>query len=440
MAILGDILPQDAPAPAAANSPNANASAAQDTSQGFQLPSQMPPQVPLAQPLPGATATAVPNGKSADVAAAAASTNPAAGLVSAALARTNNAPANKAVLTPAAGPEELAAPSDPRIEIKKEAIPAARAGLSQTLNQKPAETGELAFAARIAQQTGAKAPINFNDASSAIAASRFETAGGKGFSGSRDQASSNPAATPESAPTDASSDASSLPPSQVLADSQLTAGPVTRQTASPQAESASAGVAIAGARVAAEAATPQSALPSMATASNTTSDARNASAPKAAADTPAPEFLEPPQDTPARNGESVKDISLRLSDKDQGTVQVRLSERAGELRVSVRTPDTGLTRGLRDGLTDLVGRLEHSGYKAETWQPADSSSASQDQGRQSSQDQSSRQQQGGSDSGSGQQQNARDHQQPDAQTPQWVGELESSLQRSDNRWPASLAQ
>jgi hypothetical protein len=135
-----------------------------------------------------------------------------------------------------------------------------------------------------------------------------------------------------------------------------------------------------------------------------------------------------------RNGESVKDISLRLTDKDQGSVQVRLSERAGELRVSVRTPDAGLTRGLRDGLSDLVGRLEHSGYKAETWQPANSSSTAQDQGRQPSQDNSSRQQQGGSGNESGQQQNARDHQQPDAQTPQWVGELESSLKRSDNKW------
>ena len=184
----------------------------------------------------------------------------------------------------------------------------------------------------------------------------------------------------------------------------------------------------------AESVNSQSGMPAVAASSTATTDSRAASGGKAAAESRPTQFLEPSQETPVRNGESVKDISLRLSDKDQGSVQVRLSERAGELRVSVRTPDTGLTRGLRDGLSDLVGRLEHNGYKAETWQPADNSSSAHDQGRQPSQDNSSRQQQGGSGNESGQQQNARDHQQPDAQTPQWVGELESSLKRSDNKW------
>src|SRR5207249_4483594 len=127
-----------------------------------------------------------------------------------------------------------------------------------------------------------------------------------------------------------------------------------------------AGAAIAGARAVAESVNSQSGMTGIAASSAGTSEARSASAGKTAADSRLPQFLEPAQETPVRNGESVKDISLRLTDKDQGSVQVRLSERAGELRVSVRTPDAGLTRGLRDGLSDLVGRLEHSGYKAET--------------------------------------------------------------------------
>jgi hypothetical protein len=116
-----------------------------------------------------------------------------------------------------------------------------------------------------------------------------------------------------------------------------------------------------------------------------------------------------------------------------------LSERAGELHVSVRTPDAGLTRGLREGLSDLVGRLEENGYRAETWRPADSASTAQDQGRENPSQQHSSQQQnaGGSGTDSRQQQNPRDQQQPGAQTPQWVGELESSFQRSNSSWQAS---
>jgi hypothetical protein len=424
MAILGDILPQDTPAPASADARSADIAPSQDPSQSFQLPpqlsSQLPAQLALG-PSQHAVSAAVPNVKSP----IAPSTDANASNLMAAVPQ-NDKP----------GPEALAAAPDPRFEIKRESTPAPRTGS----NQKPAETSDVAFAARIAQQTGAKTAINFNDASDAIAASRFESAGGRGFSGSRDHAAPNSTATMESTQTDQPVDAASERPSQVLADSQLAPDPAARQTAGAQGASSSpgvqgnAGAAIAGARAVAESVNSQPGIIGIAASSAGTSEARSATAAKAAADSRPPQFLEPAQDTPVRNGESVKDISLRLTDKDQGSVQVRLSERAGELRVSVRTPDAGLTRGLRDGLSDLVGRLEHSGYKAETWQPADSSSTAQDHGRQPSQDNSPRQQQGGSGNESGQQQNARDHQQPDAQTPQWVGELESSLKRSDNKW------
>ena len=312
------------------------------------------------------------------------------------------------------------------------------------MNPKTAENGELAFAARIAQQAGTKTALSFNDAGSAIAASRFETAGGKafgGFAGSRDHAPCrNPAATPENTP-DGSWLATRLPISlrtcwpkaSSLRNPPRARQPLRRAPALLLACKATPALQSRERGPEQKSVSSQAGLPPVTALSAATADARGPSAGKPAAESRAPQFLEPAQDTPARHGESVKDISLRLSDKDQNSVQVRLSERAGELRVSVRTPDAGLTRGLRDGLSDLVGRLEHNGYRAETWQPAESSSA-QDQGRQPSQDNSSRQQQDGSGSGSGQQQNSRDHQQPDAQTPQWVGELESSLQRSDNKW------
>jgi hypothetical protein len=424
LAIFGDVMPQDTFAPAAADAGNADLAASQDPSQSFQLPPQLPSQVPAQLdlgPSQHAVSAAVPNVKSS----VASSTEANASNLMASVPQNDKS-----------GPEALAAAPDPRFEIKRESTPAPRTGP----NQKPAETSDVAFAARIAQQTGAKTAINFNDVSDAIAASRFESAGGRGFSGSRDHAAPNPAAMPENTQTDQAAEAAAERPSQVLADSQLAPDPAARQTAGAQGAGSSpgiqgsAGAAIAGARAVAESVNSQSGMTGIAASSAGTSEARSASAGKTAADSRPPQFLEPAQETPVRNGESVKDISLRLTDKDQGSVQVRLSERAGELRVSVRTPDAGLTRGLRDGLSDLVGRLEHSGYKAETWQPANSSSTAQDQGRQPSQDNSSRQQQGGSGNESGQQQNARDHQQPDAQTPQWVGELESSLKRSDNKW------
>jgi hypothetical protein len=175
----------------------------------------------------------------------------------------------------------------------------------------------------------------------------------------------------------------------------------------------------------------------MTASASTAAPAGNASQAKATANDRVPQFLEPQNETNPRAGETVHDISLKLTNQDQASVQVRLSERAGELHVSVRTPDAGLTRNLREGLSDLVGRLEQSGYRAETWRPTDNGSTAQDQGRENPSQQHSQQNGGGSGTDSRQQQNSRDQQQPGAQTPEWVGELESSLQRSNRSWQPS---
>jgi hypothetical protein len=130
------------------------------------------------------------------------------------------------------------------------------------------------------------------------------------------------------------------------------------------------------------------------------------------------------QNEPAdRASQAVRDISLNLSTKDQ-TVQVRLSERAGELHVTVRTPDATLTHGMREGLSDLVGRLEHGGYRAETWQPGGDS---RDRGQESSRRGFSQQQNAGG-KGSGRQQNSHDPE-SESETPKWIGELESSFHK-----------
>jgi hypothetical protein len=142
-------------------------------------------------------------------------------------------------------------------------------------------------------------------------------------------------------------------------------------------------------------------------------------------------FFEPQNEPAERAGEMVRAISLNLSSKDQN-VQVRLSERAGELHVTVRTPDAGLTHGLREGLSDLVGRLEHGGFRAEAWRPAGSDAS--DRGQDSPSHRGSSQQQ--NDRGRGQRENSQDPE-SEAQIPKWMGELESSFQRSNSVWPPS---
>ena len=139
-------------------------------------------------------------------------------------------------------------------------------------------------------------------------------------------------------------------------------------------------------------------------------------------------FFEAQNELAERAGEVVRDISLNLTSKDQN-VQVRLSERAGELRVTVRTPDSGLSHGLRESLSDLMGRLEHSGYRAEAWRPAGNDTS--DRGQEPDSRRGSSQQQNGGGKGNGQRGSSKDPE-SDAQTPKWIGELESSLQRSNS--------
>ncbi|MCC7176126.1 MAG: hypothetical protein IT159_13120, partial [Bryobacterales bacterium] len=78
---------------------------------------------------------------------------------------------------------------------------------------------------------------------------------------------------------------------------------------------------------------------------------------------------EPPQ------GESHPAAPRQMRFRLNGTgrepgVEVRVRDRAGELRVSVRTPDPSLSRALREGLPELVSRLGESGFDAREWRPA----------------------------------------------------------------------
>jgi hypothetical protein len=124
--------------------------------------------------------------------------------------------------------------------------------------------------------------------------------------------------------------------------------------------------------------------------------------------------------------QALKDISFQVTQPDSQKVQVRLVEQSGELRVAVHAGDSDLTHGLRQGLSDLVGRLQENGFRAETWRPAGSgplegSTPETASGDNNSSNSDSQAQPGWSQQDGGRQNQDRSNR------PHWVEELESSL-------------
>ena len=113
------------------------------------------------------------------------------------------------------------------------------------------------------------------------------------------------------------------------------------------------------------------------------------------------------------------EVSLRLAD-GENNVDIRMTERAGEIRVTVHTPEGNLANSMRNELPDLVGKLRQTGYHAEAWRP--SSPAQTDGERRSGGDNSSQQQWTGARRDGRQQQ-----QQQQQNKPRWVGEWNMSL-------------
>lgn len=73
-----------------------------------------------------------------------------------------------------------------------------------------------------------------------------------------------------------------------------------------------------------------------------------------------------PPETP-QPASPARDIRLQVNGEQR--VDVRLTERAGEVQVAVRTQDPRLAGALRDELPALSARLEQSGFRAEAWHP-----------------------------------------------------------------------
>ena len=90
----------------------------------------------------------------------------------------------------------------------------------------------------------------------------------------------------------------------------------------------------------------------------------------AAASSPPAVATEPAAAPEAPKPAAAHDIKLQVAGQGDQRVEVRVSERAGDMHVDVRTPDSGLAGDLREDLPALASKLEQTGFRAETWHPA----------------------------------------------------------------------
>jgi len=116
-------------------------------------------------------------------------------------------------------------------------------------------------------------------------------------------------------------------------------------------------------------------------------------------------------------------ISISVPAGDQQKVEVRLMDRAGEVRVTVRTPDEDLASTLRSDIGSLTGKLNQSGYTTEAFAP--SSRGGDFSREQKSADQNPPGGGQGQRSGRDPQQNSQ--QNSSGKRPAWLDEFENSL-------------
>lgn len=66
---------------------------------------------------------------------------------------------------------------------------------------------------------------------------------------------------------------------------------------------------------------------------------------------------------------TTREISMRIAGAESPSVDVKMVDRGGSIRVAVRTPNAALAQSLQSDLADLVQRLEHKGFQTEAWTP-----------------------------------------------------------------------
>jgi hypothetical protein len=84
----------------------------------------------------------------------------------------------------------------------------------------------------------------------------------------------------------------------------------------------------------------------------------------------APPREESPLDQP-KTQQPLRSLALEFSPDGAGDVKVRLSERAGDVHISLHGTDPSLAGRVREGVGDLVGSLSKAGYDTEAWAPGE---------------------------------------------------------------------
>lgn len=71
----------------------------------------------------------------------------------------------------------------------------------------------------------------------------------------------------------------------------------------------------------------------------------------------------------AKAQQPIRSLALEFAPDGAGDIKVRLSERAGDVHISLHGSDSVLAGRMREGVSDLVGSLSKAGYDAEAWTP-----------------------------------------------------------------------
>jgi len=71
----------------------------------------------------------------------------------------------------------------------------------------------------------------------------------------------------------------------------------------------------------------------------------------------------------AKTQQPIRSLALEFTPDGMGDIKVRLSERAGDVHISLHGTDASLASRVREGVSDLVGSLSKAGYDAEAWTP-----------------------------------------------------------------------
>jgi hypothetical protein len=78
--------------------------------------------------------------------------------------------------------------------------------------------------------------------------------------------------------------------------------------------------------------------------------------------------------TPPETG-AARSVALKIHSEQHGTANVVLTDRGGQVQVTVRSSDPALTQSLRGDLGSLAGGLQQHGFDVKIWSPSSNSAA-----------------------------------------------------------------